>query len=216
MPLAHANERFFMSTRGHIITLLRRSGHTVDELAQELKLTDNAIRSHLATLERDGLVHQMGERRSGGKPAFVYQLTPEAQQLFPQPYGLVLLYLLDALDESMAVHEREVLLRTVGRRLATHWSIPGGDADARARLDRAVEALNQLGGLAELEQRNDISSIRGYSCPFAAIAPNHPEVCQLAETFLSELIGTPVQQRCDNVSSPQCSFVVLSPAPENA
>ena len=48
MPSAHANERFFTSTRGHIVTLLRRAGHTVDELAQELKLTDNAIRSHLS------------------------------------------------------------------------------------------------------------------------------------------------------------------------
>ena len=148
MPSTHANERFFTSTRGHIVTLLRRVGHTVDELAQALKLTDNAIRSHLATLERDGLVRQSGERRSGGKPAYVYELTPEAQHLFPQPYGLVLMYLLDALDESMTAQEREVLLRTVGLRLATQWRIPGGDA--QAHLDRAVEALNQLGGLAEL------------------------------------------------------------------
>ncbi|MFL5666689.1 MAG: ArsR family transcriptional regulator, partial [Ktedonobacteraceae bacterium] len=54
------NERFFTSTRGHIITLLRRAGHTVDELARALQLTDNAVRSHLATLERDGLVRQSG------------------------------------------------------------------------------------------------------------------------------------------------------------
>ncbi len=39
MPLAHANERFFTSTRGQIVILLRRVGHTVDELAQALKLT---------------------------------------------------------------------------------------------------------------------------------------------------------------------------------
>ncbi len=212
MPLAHANERFFTSTRGQIVALLRRIGHTVDELAQALKLTDNAIRSHLATLERDGLVRQSGERRSGGKPAYIYELTPEAQQLFPQPYGLVLLYLLDALDESMTAQEREVLLRTVGLRLAAQWRIPGGDA--QAHLDRAVEVLNQLGGLAELERGEVISSIRGYSCPFAVIAPNHPEVCQLAETFLTELIGVPVQQRCDNAGAPQCSFIVEQPSPE--
>jgi predicted ArsR family transcriptional regulator len=48
-------ERLLASTRGEIIALLRRS---VGEMAEELKLTDNAIRSHLAALERDGLVEQ--------------------------------------------------------------------------------------------------------------------------------------------------------------
>ena len=107
-----------------------------------------------------------------------------------------------------------MLLRTVGLRLATQWRIPGGDA--QAHLDRAVEALNRLGGLAELEQGEVNSSIHGYSCPFAIIAPNHPEVCQLAETFLTELIGVPVQQKCDNTGSPQCSFIVQGPSPETA
>jgi predicted ArsR family transcriptional regulator len=54
MQLSHRNQRFFASTRGRIVTLLRRSSHTVEELAQALDLTDNAVRAHLATLERDG------------------------------------------------------------------------------------------------------------------------------------------------------------------
>jgi DNA-binding CsgD family transcriptional regulator len=45
---------FFESTRGKIITLLRRSGCTVEDLARELGLTDNGVRAHLATLEREG------------------------------------------------------------------------------------------------------------------------------------------------------------------
>ena len=49
-------QRFLSSTRGRLVTLLRRSARTVDELAHELGLTDNAVRAHLATLERDGLV----------------------------------------------------------------------------------------------------------------------------------------------------------------
>ena len=58
MPLSRSDERFFASTRGQIVTLLRRALRTVDELAGELGLTDNAIRAHLAALERDGLVTQ--------------------------------------------------------------------------------------------------------------------------------------------------------------
>ena len=84
MPLSQRNQRFLASTRGQIITLLRRSSRTVDELAQALNLTDNAVRAHLATLERDGVVQQSGVRRGSGKPASVYDLAPEAEQLFPK------------------------------------------------------------------------------------------------------------------------------------
>jgi predicted ArsR family transcriptional regulator len=50
------DRNFFESTRGRVVTLLRRSGRTVEELARELGLTDNGVRAHLATLERDGVV----------------------------------------------------------------------------------------------------------------------------------------------------------------
>ena len=46
-----------------MVQLLRRASRTVEELAQALGLTDNAVRAHLATLERDGLVRQGGLRR---------------------------------------------------------------------------------------------------------------------------------------------------------
>src|SRR2546423_940253 len=68
------NRWFFASRRGQIITLLRRSSRTVDELAQVLGLTHTAVRAHLAALERDGLVQQRSERRGGGKPSLVCDL----------------------------------------------------------------------------------------------------------------------------------------------
>ena len=59
------DEKFFESTRGRMVTLLRRSGRTVEELARALGLTDNGIRAHLAALERDGIVRQRGSVRRG-------------------------------------------------------------------------------------------------------------------------------------------------------
>ena len=74
-------EKFFESTRGRMVALLRRSNRTVEELARALGLTVNGVCAHLAVLERDGIVRQRGSvRRSsdGGKPAYVYELTSEA------------------------------------------------------------------------------------------------------------------------------------------
>jgi predicted ArsR family transcriptional regulator len=65
------DRKFFESTRGQIVTLLRRAGLTVDELAQEVGLTNNGVRAHLATLERDGIVRQsggLGARAAGANP----------------------------------------------------------------------------------------------------------------------------------------------------
>jgi predicted ArsR family transcriptional regulator len=206
MPLSQRYQRFFASTRGQIITLLRRSSRTVDELAMALDLTDNAVRAHLATLERDGIVQQSGMRRGSGKPASVYDLAPAAEQLFPKAYGPVLQNVLEVLSERMPSNEVETLLREVGRRIAAGWNVPSGDL--RVRLEAAVEVLNELGGMAKLEEGDGHYCIRGYSCPLAAVVPSHPAVCRLAETLLTELVGAPVQEHCDNAEIPQCRFIV--------
>src|SRR5215467_8106125 len=108
------NERFLDTTRGQIVALLRGASLTVDDLAEKLDLTDNAVRAHLATLERDGYVRQQGERRGSGKPAFVYELSPEAEQLFPKAYGPILRQLLEVLSEEMTVDEVQALMRRTG------------------------------------------------------------------------------------------------------
>ena len=208
MPLSQWNQRFLASTRGQIITLLRRSSRTVDELAQALNLTDNAVRAHLATLERDGVVQQSGVRRGSGKPASVYDLAPEAEQLFPKAYVPVLQQVLAILSERLPTDEVETLLREVGRRMAVQWKIPPGEL--RVRLEAAVEVFTELGGMAEIEQNDGHYCIRSYSCPLAAVAPNHPAVCRLAETLLTELVGVPVQEHCEYDGVPRCSFTVAT------
>jgi len=76
------DKRFFESTRGQIIRLMRGTTKSVNELAEELELTDNAVRAQLLSLERDGLIHQSGIQRGTRKPHFAYELTSEAEKLF--------------------------------------------------------------------------------------------------------------------------------------
>jgi predicted ArsR family transcriptional regulator len=205
------DRKFFGSTRGRVVTLLRRAGFTVDELARELGLTNNGVRAHLAILERDGIVRQSGVVRresGGGKPAYLYELTPEAEDLCPKAYEPALRRLLDVLSDQLGPEESEALLRSVGRRLAEEHSTRADGA--HARLESAVEVLNELGGLAELEERDGAVVIRGYSCPLAGVTPDHPEVCRMAETLIAELAGVPVHERCDRGERPRCCFEIAS------
>jgi predicted ArsR family transcriptional regulator len=205
------DQRFFQSTRGQIVTLLRRSKSTVEDLARALDLTDNGVRAHLAVLERDGIVVQRGSLRrtsGGGKPAYVYELTQEGEDLFPKAYEPTLGRLLDVLCERLGPEESEALLRLVGRRLAEEHSARSDGV--HARLESAVEVLNELGGLAELEERDGALVIRGYSCPLAGVTPDHPEVCRMAEALVAEVAGVSVQEQCERGERPRCCFEVAS------
>jgi predicted ArsR family transcriptional regulator len=204
MNTTRADQRFFTTTRGRIIALLRRAPRTVEELAQALELTDNAVRVQIATLERDGIVAQQGVRRGARKPSTLYALTTEGEQLFPKAYGPVLRELLDVLAEQMPREALEEMLRSVGRRLAA--TQPAMPAEPRARALAAVGVLNELGGLAELEGEGDRLLICGYSCPLSALVLRRPEICQLAAALLSEVVGGPVQEECERGATLQCRF----------
>jgi predicted ArsR family transcriptional regulator len=204
-------QHFFSTTRGRIVLLVRRSARTVDELTQLLGVTRNAVREHLATLERDGLVQRGGVRRGDGKPAHLYVLTPEAAELFPRGYAPVLQGVLDELAGQLAPESFEALLRAVGHRLAGGRPVPRGGV--RERLAAGAEALNELGGLAEAREIDGVLVIQGWSCPLASVVVNNPELCRVPEAMLTELIGLPVQERCDRREPPRCFFTVAT-APE--
>jgi predicted ArsR family transcriptional regulator len=202
--------RFANSTRGRLIVFLRRGARTVDEMATALNLTDNAVRVHLAALERDGLVRQGGARHAGGvgKPAYTYGLTAEAENLFPKPYSTVLDHMIASLDGRLSPQEVEEVLRTAGRRMASKY--PAADGDRSLRLQVAADALTQIGGLAELDERDDGTvEIRGYSCPLGALVPDHPEVCNLAAAFVSEIARVKMCERCDRETPPRCRFQLV-------
>ena len=66
--------KFFETTRGQIVMRLRNGGRSVNDLAADLGLTDNAIRANLLTLARDHLVESAGTVKTVRRPYVVYQL----------------------------------------------------------------------------------------------------------------------------------------------
>ena len=204
------DRRFFESTRGRIVTILRASQCTVEELATQLELTDNAVRAHLLSLERDGLVRQSGLRRGPRKPHFTYALTPEADSLFPKAYDALLNQLIAVLKNRMEPQEIEEVLREVGRYVAS--ASPSDPAkDFEERVQGALNVLAAIGGAAEAERHDDKIVIRSGGCPLAAAVSVHPEVCRLAETLVAEIVKAPVEEHCNRDGPPQCRFEIKRP-----
>lgn len=210
MDRTKLDKRFFESTRGRIVSLIRGSTKTVNELAAELGLTDNAVRAHLLSLERDGLIKQSGIQRGSRKPHFAYELTDEADQLFPKAYDIALNQLIDVLKGRLTPPELENVLREVGRSLARAQGLNAENSDLDQRLQHGLKALEAIGGVAHVENVGGKCVIRSEGCPLAAAVAEHPEVCRLAETLLSEIIGTEVQERCNRDGTPRCRFEISS------
>jgi len=209
MSVTRWDSRFFETTKGKVLALLRRGSRTIDELASALGVTDNAIRIHIAALERDGIVRQRGVRPTGGKPAYSYEVLPEAERLFTKAYIPVLTQLVAALEERMTPAELEDLLKDVGRRLAAARGPVSGDL--RARMEAAATVLTELGGVVDVVEGQDGTlALRGFSCPLADAVRAHPATCRAAESLVASVAGATIRERCDKGDRPQCCFEVMT------
>jgi len=204
----NVDERFWASTKGRIILMLLRERRTVNELAEALSLTDNAVRAQLTTLERDGLVQQSGSRPGKRKPNVVYDLTPKAERLFPKVYGLLLRHLLDVLKERLTGKKLEEVARTVGHRLAPLYRPIVQASQSKGQVEQAIAILRELGGFCDHHEADGTVLLRCFECPFAEAVVGHPEVCLLVETVMADVLGVPVHQRCEAEPSPQCRFEI--------
>jgi predicted ArsR family transcriptional regulator len=201
-------ERLFKSTRGKILNLLRTREWTVNELAEELRLTDNAVRAHLASLERDRLVIQSGLKPGIRKPHITYGLGPDAEHLFPKAYGRLVSLLMSIFSRQIKPRNLRAGMRAAGRSVAKEHLRELQGKTRQQRIDVALDILKELGGTATFREEDGRHFIYGNGCPIAAATANHPEACLLAESLLTEIIGTPVKEHCIRGPAPSCRFEV--------
>ena len=209
MSVSELGRRFLDTTRGQIVSLLRRGTRTVEELARALGLTDNAVRNHLATLERDGIVRQDGVRRGQGvgKPAVLYDLHPDAEPLFSRAYLPVLATMVDVLVDELPADRADALLSEVGRRLASGaGGRASGSLEERTRAAAAI--LTALGGEVDVVEDGGTLRLRGHGCPLSSAVSRRPEVCRAVETLVAEVTGVPARTCCEHGTRPRCCFTV--------
>jgi len=196
--------------RGRIIALLRRSERTVDELAAELGVTDNAVRAHVELLEREGIVVQARVRREGavGKPATLYAIAPDANGALSAAYAPVLTALVASLRDRMSRRELEALYRDAGRRLA----VSRGEIGARGfetRVRGAAALLTELGAELDVLRSDDGFTLQGHACPLSHAVSADPSVCQTIRELVAEVTGESVRECCDHGgSSPKCRLEI--------
>ena len=201
------NKRLLASTRGRILALLRSENRTVNELAAALDLTDNAVRAHLVSLERDGLVQQHGTRAGTRKPHAAYGLSSEAEHIFPKAYGPLLNHFVTVISNRLTPRTLRAAMHEVGAAVVADHLDRWKGRGRRERIKAALDLLHDLGGLARFDERDGKQFIYGRNgCPLAAITAGHPESCLIVESLLSKVIGAPAKKCCEYGETPRCCF----------
>lgn len=212
-----------VSTRNEILTLLKRNGgHSVAELAGELKLAPITVRQHVTRLERDGLLVADHRAGSSGRPHYVYKLTAKAHAAaFPRRSDRLIELLVrevGALDgrelEGLSAQEKtRLVLERAARRLADEYAPLLGDWQLPERVAFVTEVMHAEGGLAEWEKTAAGYEIRDFNCLFRRLlSPDAGEACQWHQYFLSHTLFADVRAApCSDTVGQCCRFVVIEP-----
>jgi predicted ArsR family transcriptional regulator len=208
MPTLRWRARLLESTRGQILSLLQIGDRTVNELADEVHISDNAVRAHLVSLERDGLVRRTGTRAGARRPHVSYGLTHEAEPIFSTPYGALLGNFVAVVRKPLGPRAFRAAMRQVGRRMA-RGRLPELKGLTRTqRTKAALGLLKEIGGSATICDENGKLLVRGNRCPLAAITAEYPEACLIGEGLLAAVIGARVKERCVRGPNPSCRFEI--------
>jgi predicted ArsR family transcriptional regulator len=203
-------DRLIGESQLRILGLLRRSRQTITSLADALGLTDNAVRMHVAALHRDGIVEQVGTQRdTGGKPARLYGLTREGEEIFPKAYALVLGKLVEEIVRSAGRARAVELLRAVG---AQAGALARKATNRKQRVEAAADVFRSLGADVDVQQTSEGWKLQGYSCPLSAVTAGHAEVCELGKALVEEVVGVGarVTECCQRGDHPRCAFEIAS------
>ena len=176
-------------TRHRVLDAIRRGRTTIEALAADLGVTDNGVRFHVATLERDGLVRRAGAPKTGrlGKPAAIYELTEAGEEAQSRAYAPVLAALVAQLGRTMPRDEIAAMMHGIGRRIANGTNPAAGSLEDRAAA--GARAVNSLGGAATVERGAEGVFVRGHGCPLAAAVAHEPLTCNVVQELLSEVVG---------------------------
>ncbi len=199
------------STRQDILSYLQRyPGVSVGDLASHLGMSPGTIRHHLSVLERAGLVAHKAIRQEIGRPRMVYSLSERGEESFPKQYDRLSAALLTEIKAQYGDEVLVELIRGAARRLTKAMGIADLPVDAyEARLRSLMQLMNRGGDSLEWSIENGRLLIRQHTCPYQAVAGQHPEVCQFDRELIGCVMGQPVRQIASRIQGDShCAYEI--------
>lgn len=183
-------------TRLAIVLSLRRGPATPQGLASGAGLHVNTIRSHLARLEKGGIVVSEREEPSGpGRPRTLYRLSPDSQppDLGGREYRLLAEAMIGLLRSTAGENAPRLALpagESWGRYIAaSDTPRPGRPVATEEAVAFVTGALERLQFLPEMRRSRSGWVILLHNCPFKEVAlENEDVICAFHQGLLRGLL----------------------------
>ena len=208
------------SLRREILVGLRRDGPaSPDQLASAIGASRTGVLQQLRALEATGFVSRQTVRHGVGRPRHLYDITAEAQQLFPTNYDGLAAGLLaaigavggEALIEQVFIARRRQIGDRVRRELDDRV---GADAPFVDRVRALAVLQDEQGYLADATIEPD-GSIRllEHNCAIFDVARGQRAACDAELDLFRDVLGADVVRETHIASGDRCcSYRIVEPA----
>ena len=197
--------------RHEILDRLRRDGPTSpDQLAQTIGASRTGVLQQLRALEETNFVSRQTVRHGVGRPRHLYDVTSEAQELFPSNYDGLAAGLLaaigavggDALIEQVFQARRRQIGDRVRRELDERV---GADASLIDRVRALAVLQDELGYLADAAIEADGTiRLREHNCAIFDVARGQRSACDAELDLFREVLGVEVVRETHIASGDRC------------
>ncbi|HXG40953.1 MAG TPA: ArsR family transcriptional regulator [Candidatus Limnocylindrales bacterium] len=206
------------SLRRQLLFELRRGGPaSPDQLALALGASRTGVLQQLRALESANLVVRRTVRHGVGRPRHVYDITPDAQDLFPANYDALAVNLLealravggDALIEEVFLARRRQQAALIRARFAERL---GPNADLAARVRELAVIQDEQGYLcsAALGEDGTVRLVE-HNCAIYHVARRYPAACRAELELFRDVLGGEVVRERHIGSGDRCCAYRISP-----
>ena len=206
------------SLRRAVLVHLRQHGPSApDTIAAAIGASRSGVAQQLRALDTAGLVTRTSVRHGVGRPHHLYDVTPDAQDLFPTNYDGLATGLLSAIlevggealvEEVFAARRRQAEAR-LRDRLAT--TLPQ-DAPMIDRMAVVAGLQDELGYLAEVRDDGDGARLVEHNCAVLDVARSIPAACQAELDLFRSVLGVELVRESHIASGDRCCSYRLSEA----
>ncbi|WP_211246697.1 helix-turn-helix transcriptional regulator [Cohnella pontilimi] len=202
-----------LSTRSQLLHMLKVQGYcSVSDMAKAMGITEMAVRRHIQTLEREGLLRSTLVRQAMGRPSYRYALTELADDLFPKNYLQLTLDLLNELEDQPG-GDQMIDRMFEGRRdkLETRFLERMKNRTLEDRVAELSAIQNAGGYMTEWESGEEagVYKLYEYNCPVAQVANRYRQACQCERQLFERLLNADVERtECLADGGSRCAYAI--------
>jgi predicted ArsR family transcriptional regulator len=208
------------SLRRDLLLRLRMDGpSSPDQLAARLGASRTGVLQQLRALEAANLVSRQTVRHGVGRPRHLYDVTADAQDLFPATYDTLAAGLLaaigavggdDLLDEVFAARRRQL-----GDRVRSQLADRASEhAPLSERVMELAVIQAEQGYLSEASVDADGTiRLHEHNCAIYHVARANPAACQAELELFREVLGAEVVRETHIVSGDRCCTYRIAERP---